>query len=54
MMKMMMTKGSFVEGIIINLDLLLESPGHVLQHLPGNNIGSSHVGFGHSFLMFLH
>jgi hypothetical protein len=35
-------------------DLLCESPGHVLQHLPGSKMGSSHVGFGHSFLMFRH
>lgn len=33
---------------------LNESPGHVLQHLPGSKIGSSHVGLGHSFLMFRH
>lgn len=30
------------------------SPEHVLQQRPGKRIGSSHVGFGHSFLMFLH
>lgn len=38
----------------IKLNLLNESPGQVLQHLPGNIIGSSQVGFGHSFLIFLH
>lgn len=40
--------------ILLKFDLLLRSPGHVLQHLPGNNTGSSHVGFGHSFFIFLH
>ena len=29
-------------------------PGQTLQHLPGSNIGSGHVGLGHSVLMFLH
>lgn len=51
---MMMTKGSFSKNKKKNLNSLFESPGHVLQHLPGNKIGSSQVGFGHSFLIFLH
>lgn len=30
------------------------SPSQVLQQRPGNRTGSSQVGFGHSFFMFLH
>lgn len=34
--------------------LLASSPGHDLQHFPGNNVGSSQLGFGHSFFIFRH
>ena len=30
------------------------SSRQTLQHRPGKRTGSSHVGLGHSFLMFLH
>lgn len=36
------------------LHLLVLSPAQVLQQRPGKRIGSSQVGLGHSFLMFLH
>lgn len=34
--------------------LLYRSSGQILQQIPGNSTGSSHVGFGHSSFMFLH
>lgn len=34
--------------------LLASSPGHDLQHFPGNNMGSSQLGLGQSFFMFRH
>ena len=41
-------------GPVVFRYLLSICPGHTLQHLPGSSTGSSHVGAGHSDLMFLH
>lgn len=39
---------------MISVNLPLRSPGQVLQHLPGNEMGSSHLAGGHSFLILRH
>lgn len=40
--------------IVYSLHLPLRSPGQVLQHLPGNEMGSSHLAGGHSFFILRH
>lgn len=48
------TSVAFEYGVSWTMSGVCESPGQVLQHLPGRRIGSSHDVLGHSFLMFLH